>query len=131
MAGPLDFTFDHIHVFCSDLEATERWFTEGLGAEVAGRPESRGVPSVRLKLAGANVYLRPAREGESLVPPGPQHFGADHFGLRVEDVDATVEELRRRGVSIEVEPWDFSPSSRIAFVKGPDGVRIELVQART
>src|SRR4051812_586436 len=131
MAGPLDFSFDHIHIFCSDMAATERFFTEGLGADVAGRPESRGVPSVRLKLGGANVYLRPAREDESLTPPDSQHFGADHFGLRVADVDATVAELRQRGVFIEVEPWDFSPGSRIAFIKGPDGVRIELVQART
>ena len=131
MAGPLDFSFDHIHVYCSDLGATERFFTEGLGAEVAGRPESRGVPSVRLKVGGANIYLRPAREGENLVPPGSQRFGADHFGLRVQDVDATVEELRKRGVFIEVEPWDFSSASRIAFIKGPDEVRIELVQART
>ena len=130
MAGPLDVSFDHIHIFCSDMAATETWFTEGLGAEVAGRPESRGVPSVRLKLGGANVYLRPAREDESLTPPDSQHFGADHFGLRVADVDATVAELKRRGVFIEVEPWDFSAGSRIAFIKGPDGVRIELVQAR-
>jgi catechol 2,3-dioxygenase-like lactoylglutathione lyase family enzyme len=130
MAGPLDVSFDHIHIFCSDMAATEKWFTEGLGAEVAGRPESRGVPSVRLKLGGANVYLRPAREDESLTPPDSQHFGADHFGLRVADVDATVAELKRRGVFIEVEPWDFSAGSRIAFIKGPDGVRIELVQAR-
>ena len=131
MAGPLDVTFDHIHIFCSDMEETARWFTEGLGAEEVGRPESRGVPSVRLKLGGANVYLRPARDDESLTPPDTQHFGADHFGLRVADVDATVEELRRRGVFIQVEPWDFSPGSRIAYILGPDNVRIELVQART
>ena len=131
MAGSLDVTFDHIHIFCSDMEATARWFIEGLGAEDVGRPESRGVPSVRLKLGGANVYLRPARDDESLTPPDTQHFGADHFGLRVADVDATVEELRRRGVFIQVEPWDFSPGSRIAYILGPDNVRIELVQART
>ena len=131
MAGPLDFSFDHIHIYCSDLEATAKWFTEGLGADVAGRPESRGVPSVRLKVGGANVYLRPARADESLVAPGPESFGTNHFGVRVSDVDATVAELRQRGVFIEVEPWDFSPGSRIAFIKGPDGVRIELVQART
>ena len=131
MAGPLDFSFDHIHVYCSDLEASARWFSEGMGAEIVGRPESRGVPSVRLKLGGANVYLRPGRDGENLVTPGPQHYGTDHFGVRVQDVDATVEELRKRGVTIDVEPWDFSPSSRIAFIKGPDEVRIELVQART
>ena len=131
MAGPLDFSFDHIHIYCSDLSATEKWFTEGLGAEVAGRPESRGVPSVRLKVGGANVYLRPARDDENLVAPGPESFGTNHFGVRVTDVDATVAELRKRGVFIEVEPLDFSAQSRIAFIKGPDGVRIELVQART
>jgi catechol 2,3-dioxygenase-like lactoylglutathione lyase family enzyme len=131
MAGPLDVSFDHIHIYCSDLAATEKWFTEGLGADVAGRPESRGVPSVRLKLGGANIYLRPARDDEHLVAPGPELFGTNHFGLRVANVDATVEELRKRGVFIEVEPLDFSAQSRIAFVKGPDGVRIELVQART
>ena len=71
MAGPLDFSFDHIHIYCTDLDATARWFTEGLGAEEAGRPESRGVPSVRLKLGGANVYLRPKRDDEDLLPAGP------------------------------------------------------------
>jgi len=131
MAGPLDFSFDHIHIYTSDLAATEKWFTEALGADVAGRPESRGVPSVRLKLGGANVYLRPARDDENLVAAGPQSFGTNHFGVRVENVDATVEELRKRGVFIDLEPVDFSPQSRIAFIKGPDGVRIELVQART
>ena len=39
-------------------------------------------------------------------------------------------ELRRRGVMIDVEPWDFGPTLRIAFVKGPDDVRIELVQTK-
>ena len=130
MASPLEYQFHHIHVFCSDLAATERWFTEGLGAELVERRDSRGVPGVVLRLGGAQVLLRPAREGETLTPAGARHFGADHFGLRVDDVDATVAELKRRGVFVEVEPWDFGPASRIAFIKGPDEVRIELVQPR-
>jgi catechol 2,3-dioxygenase-like lactoylglutathione lyase family enzyme len=130
MAAPLEYDFHHIHVFCSDVDATERWFTEGVGAEVVGRGDSRGVPAVTLRLGGVNVLLRPAREGENLVDAGARHFGADHFGLRVSDVDATVAELKQRGVFVEVEPWDFSPGSRIAFIKGPDEVRIELVQPR-
>jgi catechol 2,3-dioxygenase-like lactoylglutathione lyase family enzyme len=131
MPGPTDYQFHHIHVFCSDLAATERWFVEGVGATVKGRGDSRGVMGVTLDLGGANVLLRPAREGETLASAGARHFGADHFGLRVDDVDATVAELRGRGVFIEVEPWDFSAGSRIAFIKGPDEVRIELVQVRS
>ena len=131
MAGVLDYQFHHIHLLCSDLDATERWLTEGLGAQVVERRDSRGVPGVVVNLGGANALLRPAREGEDLAPAGARHFGADHFGLRVDDVDATVAELKRRGVFVEVEPWDFSPTSRIAFIKGPDEVRIELVQSRS
>ena len=128
MPTPLGYRFDHIHVFCSDVEATERWFMEGLGAELVGRRDARGVRLSELGLGGAKILIRGAREGEKLAMAGVRHFGTDHFGLQVSDVDATVAELRRRGVTIEVEPWDFGPNIRIAFVKGPDDVRIELVQ---
>ena len=128
MPTPPEYGFDHIHVFCSDVDATERWFVEGLGAELVGRRESRGVRAIELGLGGARILVRGAREGEKLAPAGARHFGTDHFGLRVPDVDATVAELRRRGVTIDVEPWNFGPSMRIAFVKGPDDIRIELVQ---
>lgn len=128
MPGALEYRFDHLHVFCSDLAATERWFVEGLGATPVDRRDSRGVVTVELALGGATVLLRGARPGEQLAPAGARQFGADHFGLRVVDVDATIAELRRRGVAIDVEPWDFSPTMRIAFVKGPDNLRVELVQ---
>jgi catechol 2,3-dioxygenase-like lactoylglutathione lyase family enzyme len=130
MADARTYQFHHIHVFCSDLDATERWFVDGVGAEFVDRRDSRGVPGVTLRLGGANVLLRPAREGEDLVGAGARHYGADHFGLQVDDVDATVADLRGRGVEIEVEPWDFAPTTRIAFIKGPDNVRIELVQPK-
>jgi catechol 2,3-dioxygenase-like lactoylglutathione lyase family enzyme len=130
MADARSYQFHHIHIFCSNLEATERWFVDGVGAEFVDRRDSRGVPGVTLRLGGASVLLRPARDGETLAEVGARHYGADHFGLRVDDVDATVADLRGRGVEIEVEPWDFAPTMRIAFIKGPDSVRIELVQPK-
>lgn len=129
MTAPLTYRFDHIHVFCSDLDATERWFLEGIGADLVERRESKGVRMSELRLGGAHILIRGAREGEQLAPAGARHFGEDHFGLHVSDIDGTVAELRRRGVTIEVEPWNITPAMRIAFVKGPDDVRIELVQA--
>lgn len=128
MPAPLDCRFDHIHVFCSDLDATERWFLEGLGASLVARRESRGIRLIEMTLGGIQILARGPREGERLAPAGERRFGADHFGLRVPDVDAAIAELRGRGVAIEVEPWDFTPTMRIAFVKGPDDVRVELIQ---
>ncbi|OGB91668.1 MAG: hypothetical protein A2Z31_09410 [candidate division NC10 bacterium RBG_16_65_8] len=130
MPTPLEYQFHHLHIFSSDVPAAERWLVEGIGAELLERHESRGVSSSTLRLGGVQILIRGAREGEHLTQAGARHFGTNHFGLAVADIDATVAELRDRGVTIEVEPWDFSPGMRIAFVKGPDDVRIELVQTR-
>jgi len=130
MPTPLKYQFHHLHIFSSDVTATERWLVEGIGAELVGRHDSRGVLTSTLRLGGAQILIRGAREGEQLSRAGAPHFGTNHFGLEVADIDATVAELRGRGVTIEVEPWDFRPGMRIAFVKGPDDVRIELVQTR-
>lgn len=125
---PLGFEFSHIHIYCSDVEASERWFVDGLGAEVVERGDSRGAPSISLRLGGAPITLRAAREDERLAPPGPRAFGTDHFGMMVPDLDVAAAELERRGVEFEVEPFLFRPGRRIAFVRGPDGVRVELQQ---
>jgi catechol 2,3-dioxygenase-like lactoylglutathione lyase family enzyme len=130
MPTHLEYRFHHIHICSSDVPAAERWLVDGIGAELVGRHDSRGVPTSTLRLGGVQILIRGAREGEQLTRAGAPHFGTNHFGLEVADIDATVAELRARGVTIEVEPWDFGPAMRIAFVKGPDDVRIELLEMR-
>ncbi len=130
MPKPINFRFDHIHINCTDLAASERWFIEGLGAEVTGRFDSFGVPVTHLSFAGLRVLLRPARPGEQLIPGPSARFGEDHFGVEVDNLDEAAAELKQRGVAFEMEPRDFGPGLRIAFVRGPDNVRIELM-ART
>ena len=110
MSTPLEYHFDHLHIFSSDVPATERWLIEGIGAELGGRHDSRGVQTTTLRLGGVKILVRGAREGEQLARPGASHFGTNHFGLKVADIDATVAALRGRGVTIEVEPWDFGPA---------------------
>jgi len=45
--------------------------------------------------------------------------------MTVEDLEKTVAELKRRGVEFETEPHEISPGTHIAFVLGPDMLRIE------
>ena len=53
----------------------------------------------------------------------------DHLALAVQDVPNTVEDLRQRGVEIAKEPYSLKGSTRkIAFIKDPNGIWIELVQ---
>jgi catechol 2,3-dioxygenase-like lactoylglutathione lyase family enzyme len=120
---------NHIHLVCSDMKASERWLIDGLGAELVERRESRGVATSELKLVGLRVLLRAAGEGETVLSGTSRRYGVDHFALEVRDVDATVERLRARGVEIARDPAD-SPQNRVAFIRGPDDVVIELVQPR-
>ncbi len=124
----LAYTFDHIHLYCTDPAATERWLIEGMGGELEGRGELKGTPFASVRLGGASILVRGPRAGEVLGEPGPSRFGNDHFGLLVRDIGATVEELRCRGVEIEIEPYEIRPGMKVAFVRGPDLVRVELLQ---
>jgi catechol 2,3-dioxygenase-like lactoylglutathione lyase family enzyme len=129
MSEPQFSGLNHIHIVCSDIIASEAWFVGGVGAELVELRESRGATTSELRLAGIRVLLRNASEGESLAAGTQRRYGTDHFALEVNDVDATVELLRARGVEIAREPGD-SPRNRVAFIKGPDSLLIELVQPR-
>lgn len=55
--------------------------------------------------------------------------GYHHFCFDVADMDATVTELRRRGVSIIAEPFEVPViGRRLAFIADPFGNLIELAQ---
>ena len=53
----------------------------------------------------------------------------DHIALEVHDLVETIEKLRKAGVTIAKEPYSVSGSkSKIAFIKDPNGIWIELIE---
>lgn len=125
MRTDLALTYDHLHVFCTDIEVTRRWFVEVMGAKDGGL--ALGMP--QLTLGGLRILLRGERPGEHLTASSPdRHFGTDHVGFRVDDLDATVADLASRGVVFEHEIREPAPGVRLTFLRGPDDVRIELLQ---
>ena len=122
-------SFDHIHLRSPDPEATARWFAEMLGAEVI-RTVQQGKPRIDLKLGGADIFIAPVPPGDASVgaPPHPPHQGLDHFGFLVPDLDAAAAALKAKGVEFTLEPNQARPDVRIAFIRGPQGISIELLQ---
>jgi hypothetical protein len=60
-----------------------------------------------------------------LAPTQGRSF--DHLGWKFTDLDGATTDLKNSGVSFTMEPTAFR-NIRIAFVEGPDAVRIELVE---
>jgi lactoylglutathione lyase len=61
-------------------------------------------------------------------PPKAPHFGLEHIGLTVDNLDAAAAELKRKGAHFTVEPTTFTAGIKIAFVQAPQGVLVELIQ---
>jgi lactoylglutathione lyase len=55
--------------------------------------------------------------------------GYGHIAITAEDLDATLDRLAELGIQPEKPPYSVRDrGSRLAFVKDPDGYRIELIE---
>lgn len=121
------FSLDHIHLRTPDVEATAQWFERIFGAQII-RSMQQGTPRIDLKLGGANIFLAPVKAGDGVnAPPVTPYQGLDHFGLAVSDIDAVAAEMKAKGVEFTKEPHVPRPGLKICFLRGPQGISIELL----
>ena len=121
------FTFDHIHLRSPDPEETARFYERMFGATVH-RSTQNGRPRVDLDFCGQKVFIAKVAENDAVAaPPQSPYLGLDHVGLVVSGIDAVVAELKSKGADFTMEPTTIRPGVRIAFLRGPQAVTIELV----
>ena len=123
------YTYDHIHLRSRDPMSTARYYQNMFDAKIIESVQSDGQPRVDLDVNGLAIFIARVPP-DAAVPPGLRdpHLGLDHFGFRVENLDEAVAELKRRGAEFVVEPRTIRPGVRVAFVRAPDDVRIELLE---
>jgi lactoylglutathione lyase len=122
------FTYDHIHLRSPDAEATARWYETMFGAEIIRSVQSDGRPRLDLNLGGVAVFIAQVPPEQAVAaPPQPPYLGLEHIGLRVSKIDDVVAELKSKGAEFTVEPKTIRPGVRIAFLRGPQNVHIELL----
>jgi len=122
------FKYDHVHLRSPDPEATAGYYERMFGATVKRSVQSDGRPRVDLDLGGMTIFIAPVLPGRAPSPPAePPSLGLEHIGLAVSDIDAVVAELKVKGAEFTVEPRTIRAGVRIAFIRGPEGVHIELV----
>ena len=82
-----------------------------------------------MNLGGQAIFIAEVTPGDKTAPaPDSPYQGLDHIGLRVEDIDATVTALKAKGVAFTMEPTTIRAGVRIAFLRAPENVSIELLQ---
>lgn len=124
------YTWEHIHLRSPDPEATARWYQGMLGAEIVRTPQPGGAERLDLLLGGnQKVFIAPASPTAApAAAPDAPYIGIEHIGLTVPDIDTAVIELKDKGVRFTMDPTTVRPGVRIAFLRGPENVSIELIQ---
>lgn len=111
--------FHHVHLHTPDPDATLAWYAKAFGGEVT---KFKGfLPAIKY----GDMWVL-AQKSEAKEPTIGR--AADHLGWSFPDLDAAAEKLKADGVTFTMDPRPFG-TAKIAFIEGPDGVRIELVEA--
>jgi catechol 2,3-dioxygenase-like lactoylglutathione lyase family enzyme len=128
----MPYRINHIHLKAADPRKTAEWYVTAFGFKIVG-DEIRvfGDRFIRCLSAdgGMAVNISGARTGERLGPgDAGAHHGLEHFGFDSEDIKADIRRLEALGARLLEGPIQVPDGPRIAFLRAPDDVRIELVQ---
>jgi catechol 2,3-dioxygenase-like lactoylglutathione lyase family enzyme len=136
---------DHVGIVVDDLAAAIEFFAE-LGLELEGEAAVEGGSVDRvvgLEGVRAEIAMMQAPNGagrlelskfhsprhESEIPSAPANTpGIRHISFAVEDLDALVNGLRARGAEFVGEVERYEDSYRLCYVRGPEGIIVELAE---
>ena len=123
----------HTMVRVSDLARSLDFYCNKLGLVEVRRVDNEKGRFTLVFLAAPGDVARAAQSKAPLLEltynwdpedyKGGRNFG--HLAYRVADIYATCEKLQRAGVTINRPPRD----GYMAFIRSPDGISIELLQA--
>ncbi|HEV7163409.1 MAG TPA: VOC family protein [Solirubrobacteraceae bacterium] len=136
---------DHVGIVVEDLEAATAFFVElglelqgeapvagdwvdrvigleGVQAEIAmmGTPDGHG----RLELT--KFHAPSSRGGDRDAPANTP--GIRHVTFAVDDIDAVLTRLRAHGAELVGEVERYRDTYRLCYVRGPEGIIVELAE---
>jgi len=115
----------HTMVRVTDLDASLRFYRDALGLIELSRkeyPQGRYTLVFLAAPGDESAQVELTYNWDPQVYGGGRNFG--HLAYAVDDIYAACERLQRHGVTINRPPRD----GRMAFVRSPDQISIELLQ---
>ena len=136
---------DHVGLVVDDLAAATEFFVE-LGLELQGTWASEGssvdrilgLEGVRTDVAMMRTpdgsgrlelakFHSPSNDGDNGVAPANAP-GIRHITFEVEDIEDVVARLRARGAELVGELERYGDTYRLCYLRGPDGIILELAE---
>ncbi|WP_342430090.1 VOC family protein [Neobacillus sp. FSL H8-0543] len=136
---------DHVGVIVNDLSAAKEFFLD-FGLEVKGEWEMEGelmgyavgLNDVKVACVGLGMpdgqtwielikFYTPSDE-KDIQQPFANTLGIRHIAFTVEDIEAVVAKLKKKGTEIFSEIQQYEESYKLCYVRGPEGIILELAE---
>jgi lactoylglutathione lyase len=114
------YTFDHVHLASPDPVKTAEYYEKMFGAKKLVQAIPNGPTKVSVEIGNTTILIAGKRGGDAEKP------SLDHFGIKTDNLEKAVPELKAKGVVFTQEITQIRPDFKISFLKTPDGVSIEL-----
>ncbi|PHD72504.1 glyoxalase [Bacillus sp. AFS043905] len=136
---------DHVGVIVNDLSAAKEFFLD-FGLEVQGEWEMEGdlmdrmsgLNDVKVACVGLGKpddqawielikFYTPSDEKDS-QQPFANTLGIRHIAFAVEDIEALVAKLKKKGTEIFSEIQQYEDRYKLCYCRGPEGIILELAE---
>lgn len=136
---------DHVSINVNDLSEAKEFFLD-LGLEVQAEWELDGeqldrivgLNDVKTACVGLGMpddqawieivkFYRPSDE-KDIQQPFANTLGIRHICFAVEDIEAIVAKLKKKGTEIFSEIQQYEESYKLCYVRGPEGIILELAE---
>jgi catechol 2,3-dioxygenase-like lactoylglutathione lyase family enzyme len=136
---------DHVGIIVHDLPAAKEFFHD-FGLEMLGEGDVEGkwVDSVvGLQDVKATCVMLRTPDGETnielvkfhmpadekgLPPPLANTLGIRHIAFVVEDIEALVAKLKKKGAELFGKIQNYRNTYKLCYVRGPEGIILELAE---
>jgi catechol 2,3-dioxygenase-like lactoylglutathione lyase family enzyme len=136
---------EHVGIVVDDLAAATAFFVE-LGLKLQGEGSVEGgwvdrvvglegvrtncammeTPDGHARLELVKFHAPSGRGGDRHAPANPP--GIRHLAFAVDDIDAVVAPLRAHGAELVGEVERYEDIYRLCYVRGPEGIIVELAE---
>jgi catechol 2,3-dioxygenase-like lactoylglutathione lyase family enzyme len=113
---------NHVAIAVENFDEAFAFYTRKMGfREAFTVRDTNGRPTLAYVQVSRNTFIELQPANANRRP------GLNHFGLHVENLRATVDTLKQRGVTVE-EPRSRPDDSSVANATDPGGIRIEMFE---
>jgi lactoylglutathione lyase len=122
--------FAHIAITAKDMDKSLDFYTRVLGFKKAfeiKKPET-GEPWINYLYIGNGQFAELFYDGTTDNPWKEELRGFNHVSVLVDDIHSVVDHIRKEGVEVTGGPLQGADKNWQAWLKDPDGIRIELMQ---